>query len=107
MRDYVALAVIGCGDVAMTRHLSAFIADRNVRLVTVCDTNSARVERAWSAFNATHCTTDVADILTDDTIDAVIIATPPWVTPHLTIAVLASGKDVLCEEPMALSLEEA
>jgi predicted dehydrogenase len=63
--------------------------------------------QAAGRFGALHATTDVALVLADPAIDAVIVATPPWVSPVLTIQALRVGKDVLCEKPMALTLEQA
>ncbi len=107
MKDLVSIAVIGCGDVAMQRHLPAVDVNPDLRLVAVCDTNRERVERARAAFTPNYGTTDVEEVFRDPDIDAVIIATPPWVTPDLTIAALRAGKDVLCEKPMALTLAKA
>jgi predicted dehydrogenase len=103
----VHLAVIGCGDVAMQRHLPAIEANPMVRLAAVCDTDLARAAVARERFGADFATDDASRVLADQAIDAVIIATPPWVTPELTIAALAQGKDVLAEKPMALDAAAA
>lgn len=107
MRDPIALAVIGCGDVARHRHLPAIAANPDVCLAAVCDTLAQRADDAAVRFGAGRAVTDAAAIFSDPAIEAVIIATPPWVTPHLTIAALQAGKDVLCEKPMALTLAGA
>jgi myo-inositol 2-dehydrogenase/D-chiro-inositol 1-dehydrogenase len=107
MNEPVSIAVIGCGDVAMQRHLPALIANPDVRLTAVCDSDVSRVNKAMKAFTPVNGTTDVDEIFGDPKIDAVIVATPPWVTSYLTIAALRAGKDVLCEKPMALTLARA
>lgn len=107
MSKPVGLAVIGCGDVALQRHLPAIIENANARLIAVCDMVEHRATAAAVQFGAECAATDAAAVLNDSEIDAVIIATPPWATPKLTIAALRAGKDVLCEKPMALSLDEA
>jgi len=107
MSEPIGLAVIGCGDVALQRHLPAIKDNVHVRLVAVCDVVEARALAAASAFGADWATTDPSAILGDSRIVAVIIATPPWATPMLTIAALRAGKDVLCEKPMALNLADA
>jgi predicted dehydrogenase len=103
----VGLAVIGCGDVATTRHLPAIVADTGARLVACCDRDPNRAAAAAAKFGADYATTAVEKVLTDPGVRAVIVATPPWVTPGITIAALDAGKDVLAEKPVALTLDEA
>lgn len=103
----VNLALVGCGDVAFHRHLPAIARHHSVNLVEVCDLDQSRIDEAVKAFGPVRGTTDYQQILDDSDVDGVIIATPPWVSPQLTIAALDAGKDVLCEKPMALTIEEA
>ena len=103
----VNLAVVGCGDVAIHRHLPTLTRHHEARLVAVCDVDRNRVDEATDAFAPDWGTTDVASILNDPTIEGVIIATPPWVSHQLTIATLRAGKDALCEKPMALTIGQA
>jgi len=42
-----------------------------------------------------------------NSVDAVIIATPPFLHPYYTLKALNSGKDVLCEKPMATNIDDA
>lgn len=107
MNDLTSIAVVGCGDVAIQRHLPTVTASPIVRLAAVCDSDPERVERAMVAFGPVRGTTEYTEILDDPDIDGVIIATPPWVSHQLTIAALKAGKDVLCEKPMALTVEQA
>jgi len=46
------------------------------------------------------------DLLNLEHLDAVSICTPPWLHREQTIAVAQYGKHVLCEKPMARTLEE-
>jgi predicted dehydrogenase len=107
MTRRVTLAMIGCGDVAIQRHLPTIAANPDVHLAACCDTDPVRAERAATMFGAPRHTTEPGQVLADPGIDAVIIATPPWITPTLTTDALNAGKDVLAEKPMALTLERA
>jgi scyllo-inositol 2-dehydrogenase (NAD+) len=49
---------------------------------------------------------DLADALSQVTIDGVVITTPTFTHAELVVAAAASGKHILCEKPMALTLEE-
>lgn len=103
----VTLAVIGCGDVAVTRHLPAISANPDVRLVACCDADLGRAIDVAGQFGAASAVSNVEAVLNDPAIDAVIIATPPWVTPRLACQAVLAGKDVLAEKPIALTLDEA
>ena len=102
MTQPIGLAVIGCGDVATQRHLPAILANRDVRLIATCDADLDRARSAQQRFRAAYATGDADTVLADPGVDAVVIATPPWVTPELTIRALRHGKDALAEKPMAL-----
>ncbi|MCD9026247.1 Gfo/Idh/MocA family protein [Cohnella silvisoli] len=107
MNDKVRLAVVGCGDIAVTRHIPTIMNHSETELVALCDSDITRVKPLASQNGVRSCTDDYRTLLTDDGIDAVIVATPPWVTPKITMDFLKAGKDVLCEKPMALDLETA
>lgn len=58
-------------------------------------------------YSGIETTTDLNDILEDDTVDAVAIATPPGSHFEIAKKVLNSGKDVFIEKPMTNSLEKS
>lgn len=105
--ESVKLGIVGCGDIVVSQHLPALNNHTHVTIRAVCDVDAARSERARKIAGSTYHTTDYMEIFNDHDIDAVLICTPPWVTPSITKAALKAGKDVLCEKPMALSLSEA
>ena len=63
-------------------------------------------------FNATpdprflHMTPGHREALAHPGVDAVVVATPPEVTPRIAIEALQAGKHVLSEKPMAVTLPE-
>lgn len=100
----VPVALVGLGDIARRAHLPALLANHDVSLVAVADIDAAAVERAAGV--AALATTDVDGVLDDPAIDAVVIATPQWVTPRLVRRALAAGKHVLAEKPLAPTLAD-
>lgn len=102
----VRIGVVGCGDIAISQHLPAIAQNADVTLTGVCDASPERMRQAAQAYGVQGFT-DALRMLAECPMDAVVIATPPWVTPELTIAALRAGLYVLCEKPMALTLEEA
>jgi predicted dehydrogenase len=51
--------------------------------------------------------TDLDDVLTDDSIDALVVATPPRTHHGIVRAALEAGKHVLVEKPLATTSEDA
>lgn len=101
------IGVVGCGDVALTRHLPTLKENRDVFVSVVCDTLPERARAAAEQFDVPSYVCSPSEIFRNPVVDAVVIATPPWVTPDLAVEALTHGKYVLCEKPMAIELEEA
>lgn len=99
------LAVIGCGDIAVHQHLPAILANPDVELAALCDRNLPALTDAESQFHPRFVSEDYRTLLARDDIDAIIVATPPWVTSEIVPACLTAGKNVLCEKPIAVTLE--
>lgn len=78
-----------------------------VRLVACADSREERIAAFSKQYPETHLYTDHRTLLDEGGIDAVVVATPS--STHSTIVrdCLRSGKHVLVEKPMALSVTEA
>lgn len=72
-----------------------------------CDTDARRLARALSRFPTLETTCEFKDILDDQAIDAVVIATPPETHYELAKAALEHGKHVLVEKPLTTCAEHA
>jgi predicted dehydrogenase len=107
--DAIRIGVIGCG--SRGAELTAGILDRAsrgvpVRLAAVCDIYEPCKQRA-RAMSGADLHHRWQDLVERNDIDAVIIATPDhWHAP-MAVAAMECGKDVYCEKPMALHVEEA
>ena len=79
--------------------------------VAVCDVDSRRRESAagivkdWTG-TAPKTMLDYREILDDDSIDIVHISTPDHWHAKIAIEAMLAGKDVYCEKPMTLTIEE-
>ena len=102
----VNFAILGAGMVA-EYHLNAIqeCADLGARLVGVGHYNPARYEEIAQRFGAPARAYD--ELLADPEVDAVCICTPSGQHAQQAIAAASSGKHVLVEKPMALSLADA
>jgi predicted dehydrogenase len=75
--------------------------------VAVCDQRRERLEMICKRFPAARPYEELDDLLADDTIDAVVVATPISTHYALGRAALDAGKHVLIEKPLAASSIEA
>jgi predicted dehydrogenase len=101
----VRIALVGCGAIS-TQHLEAIEALEGTRLVAVESASEARA-RACGEAHGVPWTTRLEDLLGRDDIDAVTICTPSGLHPAQALAALRSGRHVLVEKPIALSVADA
>ena len=72
----------------------------------VADSNEAAAKKASEKFGFAKWTTNWEDVISDSSVDLVIITTPNYMHPTQVIAAANAGKNIVCEKPMAMSLEE-
>ncbi len=106
MRDKLCWGLIGCGDIAQKRVAPALRDLDNCDLVGVNRKNDKLAEFFAKQFGAKRWYKKWQDLLADDEIDAVYIATPVNLHMEMTIAAAEAGKHVLCEKPMALNAKQ-
>jgi predicted dehydrogenase len=78
----------------------------DVDLVWCCDRSERALELPKRRFPNAQRTTDLADVLSDESVDAVIIATPTASHAELAQAALEAGKHILVEKPLAASVDD-
>jgi hypothetical protein len=103
--DVINVAVIGVGGRG-NEHIQQIKGVPGVRIVAVCDADSARTAEAAKNLPGAKQYADMRRLFEDKDIDAVTIATcNHW---HCLAAVWAceAGKDVYCEKPLSHSLWE-
>ena len=109
----INVAMIGIGIQGRTALLPQFLAQKNAKVVTVCDCDKVRAEDGAKRVNdhykdgACKFCTDFRDVLNDPMIDAVCIATPDHWHAYISVEAMKHGKDVYCEKPLTFSIDEA
>ena len=76
---------------------------KNATVAWVVDRDEKRQSAQRGRFKDARFTGDLAEALADNTLDAVLIATPSPTHEALGLSALAAGKDVYVEKPMALT----
>ena len=102
----IKVGLIGCGNIGARAHLPACAQNPETEVVAVCDIIGERAQAAAEQAGATPYT-DYRQLLERQDVDMVIIALPNDLHAEASIAAAEAGKHVLCEKPMALTLEEA
>jgi myo-inositol 2-dehydrogenase/D-chiro-inositol 1-dehydrogenase len=98
------VGLLGAGRIAGV-HATAITSNPGSTLVAVSDYLPENAEKLASQYGAEARTTD--EIISDPSIDAVLVATSTDTHSDLIEAATAAGKSVLCEKPVDLSLERA
>lgn len=99
------VAVIGCGW-AGTRHAAAF-ARHGATLLRAVDTDRERAERLARSYPGMIASSSYHDALHDPEVDAVTICLPHNLHAEVAVAAARQRKHILCEKPLAASLNEA
>jgi predicted dehydrogenase len=79
----------------------------DVELTWLCDASGDALERWGAAFPSARTTPELDDLLADDALDAIVVATPVFTHAELATRVLAAGKHCFVEKPLARTEEEA
>jgi len=99
--------LVGTGAISNKRVGPALVNAQDSQLVAVCDVIKESAQEFASRFGVTQVCHSIDDLLANDEIDAVYLATPIFLHSSQAIEALRAGKHVLVEKPMALSVSEA
>jgi predicted dehydrogenase len=98
------VAVIGCGTIGRT-HLEAYRAS-GVGPVALADADQAALDAATATYGGRGYL-DYRDLILSGEVDAVSVCTPPASHREIVVAALEAGIAVLCEKPMATTVQDA
>jgi predicted dehydrogenase len=101
------VALVGCGDIAKSWHLPAY-AKYGVHVVGVYDPAQEATDGVLERFPfVRRLFGSLDDLLADDEVEIVDIATRPDVRPELIRRAIGAGKHVLAQKPLAFDLRAA
>jgi predicted dehydrogenase len=103
MRPDVRIAVVGTGAIAQVAHLPVLRNMRGINVVALCDIDRAKARALADRFEVSDVYTDLEELFSGSAPDAIIISTPSLLHQPYVLEALASGVDVLCERPLALT----
>src|SRR5580693_4714141 len=106
-RTKLGWGLLGASDIAKTRMIEAINGQPDSTVVAVMSTSEERAKRYAAENGIPHHYASVEAFLADPEVDVVYISTTN--ERHKSEVALAarSGKHVLCEKPLALTMEDA
>ncbi|REE92844.1 putative dehydrogenase [Paenibacillus taihuensis] len=102
----VRVAVVGCGAIAIRRHIPEYAVNPNVQFVAFVDPVIERAQELAEKYDA-EAFASYEEMLSKIKPDAVSVCTPNYLHAPVTIAAANAGAHVLVEKPMASTDEEA
>ena len=105
MKNHLSVGIVGCGywGPLLVRN---FIGLPNCTVAAICDMKELRLKHVHSLYPSVGCVTEYEKLLSDQEIDAIVIATSVKSHYPLAKASLLAGKHTFIEKPMAASSAE-
>ncbi|MEM0104573.1 MAG: Gfo/Idh/MocA family oxidoreductase [Candidatus Methanomethylicia archaeon] len=103
--DKIGVAVIGCGAWGRN-HLRVLSENPRAKLIAAADIDQEVLMRVKEKYGI-QVYRDYNEMLKDKSIDAVTICTPSITHAKISLDVIKSGKSLLVEKPMTMTVEEA
>jgi predicted dehydrogenase len=104
--EQVRIGIVGLGywGPNLARNLAAI---PGCELTWLCDADEQTRARLQPSFPAARSTGELQDLLDDDNLDAIVLATPVPSHAELAIAVARAGKHCFVEKPLATTVADA
>jgi myo-inositol 2-dehydrogenase / D-chiro-inositol 1-dehydrogenase len=107
MTSELRVGIIGVGMMG-TDHAERLVHRvAGARLVAVADPDTARAEQLAARFDGVRSIRQPLDLVADDEVDAVLIASPGFVHEEQVLACLEHGKYALCEKPLTMDAQSS
>src|SRR5882724_5544021 len=100
------IGVLGCGPISQIAHFDACRKARNAELYAICDLADDLLDKMTAIHEPRVAYRNLEDLLADPKLEAVIIGTADQFHVPLCRQVIASGKPVLVEKPLGITIEE-
>lgn len=112
----IKAAICGFGGLGHL-HANSLFGMEDVKMTAICDTDPKQLAKNEIQFNISSNQEDIdlndlktyldlSDMLSNEKLDVIVVATPSNLHSELSIMALDAGCHVLCEKPMALSVED-
>ena len=105
--DSVGIGIVGAGKI-FEQHATACTSFAfRARLFAIADIDEARLQKAAGKYSIPFAAADYRVLLDRRDIDVITVCTPPVLHERVVVEALEAGKFVVCEKPLAHTLESA
>lgn len=105
-KKIIHIGIVGLGAIG-ERLMNIFQGRDDIVVSAFCDTSEIRLMEMATTYNVEKLFTDYQQLLACEELDAVYVAVPPKFHEEIVLAAIEAGKHILCEKPLANSVEEA
>ncbi|HEL3863425.1 TPA: Gfo/Idh/MocA family oxidoreductase [Stenotrophomonas maltophilia] len=101
----LGIAIVGTGMIGAVHRRAALLAGAEVRGVAA--SSPQRAQEVAQAWNVAHAYRDIEEVVSDPQVQVVHVCTPNHLHRAMAQAALEAGKHVICEKPLATTLDHA
>jgi predicted dehydrogenase len=99
----IRVGIVGVGAIAQVAHLPAYQKVKGMQVVALCDSDEAKTGVVAKRYGVKKIYQQYEDLLRDPSVSVVDVCTPNFLHHGMVTSALESGKDVICEKPLALN----
>ena len=105
MKTTYNFGIIGAGMIA-ENHIQNLMRTGRAKICWINAKTQPSVDKVAEKYQIPNKTTNYHDVLSDPSVDAVVITTPPALHKQMFIDAVKAGKNVLLEKPVGMNLKE-
>jgi predicted dehydrogenase len=105
--DTVGIGIVGAGRIFEQHAMACNSLGGRAKLLALADIDEARLQKAADQYSIPFAAGDYRSLLGRNDIDVITVCTPPVLHEGVVVDALEAGKFVVCEKPLAHTLESA
>ena len=106
-KEVARYGIISTSQIGLNRHIPAALESANSEIVAISSRDGAKARRAAEDHGIPRWYGSYAELIEDQDLDAVINPLPISMHCEWTIKAAEAGKHILCEKPLAVTVDEA
>jgi UDP-N-acetyl-2-amino-2-deoxyglucuronate dehydrogenase len=105
--DTVGIGIVGAGKIFEQHAIACNALGGRAKLLAIADIDESRLQKAADQYSIPFAAGDYRSLLDRNDIDVISVCTPPALHERVVVDALEAGKFVICEKPLAHTLESA